>query len=161
VFVEVVDDNGRPVAPGDPGRLICTSTICRGTPFLRYEVGDLGTYDRESCNESGLTALTELLGRVAGLLELPDGRKISNLYWNHLFKELPEVKQFQVVLRSNGAVKLLLRGSGFAPGKEQHLRATLSNFVGPVPVQIDWVPSIPRTTQGKLIQVIREPLSVN
>jgi phenylacetate-CoA ligase len=161
VFVEVVDDNGRPVAPGDPGRLICTSTVCRGTPFLRYEIGDLGAYAHECCNESGLTALSELLGRVAGLFELPDGRKISNLYWNHLFKEIPEVKQFQVMLRSNGTVNLLLRGSGFAPAREKHLRETLSNFLGPVPVQIDWVQSIPRTTQGKLIQVIREPQSVN
>ena len=161
VFVEVVDDNGRAVAPGDPGRLICTSTVCRGTPFLRYEIGDLGTYSSESCNESGITALTELLGRAAGLLELKDGRKISNLYWNHLFKEISEVAQFQVVLKADGTINLLLRGSGFSPAREQQLRATLSNFVGPVPIQIYWVQSIPRTAQGKLIQVIREPQSVN
>ena len=161
LFFEVVDDNGRPVAPGVSGRLICTSTICRGTPFLRYEIGDLGTYSSDLCNESGITALSELQGRAAGLFRLPDGRTINNLYWNHLFKDMPEVKQFQVMLRSNGAVNLLLRGSGFTPVREQHLRTVLSNFLGPVPVQIDWVQNIPRTTQGKLIQVIREPQSVN
>jgi phenylacetate-CoA ligase len=161
LYVEVVDDQGKPVAPGEPGRLLWTSTICRGTPFLRYDVGDLGTYSQESCDESGIAALAELQGRVAGLLELPDGRKINNIYWNHLFKEMPEVKQFQVVLKAYGTVNLLLRGSGFTPAREQQLRATLSNFVGPVPVQIDWVQSIPRTAQGKLIQVIREPQSVN
>lgn len=161
LFVEVVDDQGRPVAPGDSGRLICTSTICRGTPFLRYEIGDLGTYSTGLCNESGISSLTGLLGRVAGLLQLPDGRKINNLYWNHLFKEMPEVKQFQVVLKANGTVSLLLRGSGFGPDKEQQLRTVLSNFLGLVPVQIEWVQTIPRTAQGKLVHVIREPQSVN
>ena len=161
LFLELVDETGRPVPSGEPGRLICTSTICRGTPFLRYEVGDIGTYSSELCNESGVTALTELLGRVAGLLELPDGRKINNIYWNHLFKEMPEVMQFQVVLKANGTLNLLLRGPGFSPTREQNLRVILSNFLGPVPVRIDWVQSIPRTTQGKLIQVIREPQSVS
>ena len=31
-FVELVDENGKPVGPGEIGRIICTSTICRGTP---------------------------------------------------------------------------------------------------------------------------------
>ena len=161
LFIEVVDERGRPVASGDSGRLICTSTICRGTPFLRYEIGDLGSYGSELCDESGITALTELLGRSAGLYELPDGRKINNLYWNHLFKDMPEVKQFQVVLKSSGSVSLFVRGSGFTPAREQHLRTILSNFLGPVPIEITWVQSISRSLQGKLIQVICEPQSIN
>ena len=161
LFVEVVDEKGKPVVPGEPGRLIFTSTICRGTPFLRYEIGDLGTYNLDLYNESGIVALTELLGRAAGLFELPDGRKINNLYWNHLFKDMLEVKQFQVVLKANCTVDLLLVGSGFTPAREQHLRTILSNFLGPMPVQIEWVQGIPRSMQGKLIQVVREPQSVN
>ena len=44
LFVEIVDQNGKPVKPGEPGRMLWTSTICRGTPFLRYDIGDLATY---------------------------------------------------------------------------------------------------------------------
>jgi phenylacetate-CoA ligase len=35
LFLEILNDRGRPVAPGEVGRLVWTSTICRGTPFLR------------------------------------------------------------------------------------------------------------------------------
>jgi len=161
LFVEVVDDNGRPAPPGVPGRVICTSTVCRGTPFLRYDIGDVGTYSADLCNESGVTGLAELLGRDAGLLKLPDGRIINNIYWNHLFKEMPEIRQFQIVLRANGTLCVALIGSGFTPSREQSLRTILSNFLGPLPIQIEWVQTIPRTKQGKLIQVIRETPAAN
>jgi phenylacetate-CoA ligase len=156
LFLEIVDDAGRPVAPGESGRLIWTSTVCRGTPFLRYDIEDLGTHNTESSTESGISAIAELHGRVAGLLELPDGRKINNIYWNHLFKEVPEVKQFQVILRSTGQLSIFLIGAGFSTEREQQLRSVLRNFLGNIPVDVKWVDNIPRTSQGKLVQVMRE-----
>jgi phenylacetate-coenzyme A ligase PaaK-like adenylate-forming protein len=156
LFLEIVDDAGRPTAPGESGRLIWTSTVCHGTPFLRYDIEDLGSYNPESLTESGISAIAELHGRVAGLLELPDGRKINNIYWNHLFKEITEVKQFQVILRSTGQLNILLIGARLSTEREQQLRAVLRNFLGPIPVDLKWVDNIPRTSQGKLVQVIRE-----
>jgi len=158
LFVEVVDDEGKPMGPGEPGRLLWTSTVCRGTPFLRYDIGDLGVYDQAHENDAGVFALRELHGRVAGLLQLPNGKKISCLYWNHLFKEVPEVKQFQVILKENGRLRLLVKGKGFTPARERQLRATIGNFLGTVPVEIFWVDKIPLTPQGKLVQVVRERL---
>jgi phenylacetate-CoA ligase len=159
LFLEIVDDAGRPVAPGESGRLIWTSTVCRGTPFLRQDIGDLGMYNPDCLTESGISAISELHGRVAGLLELPDGRKINNIYWNHLFKELPQVKQFQVILRSNGQLDIRLVGAGFSTEQERELRTVLRDFLGRVPVQLMWVDKIPRTAQGKLVQAMREQLS--
>ena len=53
LFVEVVNDQGHPASPGETGRLLMTSTVNRGTPFLRYEIGDLGTYASAHCTEAG------------------------------------------------------------------------------------------------------------
>ena len=39
IFLEVVDEQGRQAKPGEPGRLLMTSTVNRATPFLRYEIG--------------------------------------------------------------------------------------------------------------------------
>ena len=97
LFVEVVNDQGYPASPGETGRLLMTSTVNRGTPFLRYEIGDLGTYASAHCTEAGITALESLQGRVSGLLRLSNGKVIQNTFWNHLFKEFSEVQQFQVV----------------------------------------------------------------
>ena len=156
LFLEVVREDGAPVAPGEVGRLVCTSTITRGTPFLRYEVGDLGVFDASHQTEAGIYALRELHGRIGSVIKLADGKVISNLFWNHFFKECPEVHQFQVRFARNGAVKCFLRGTGFNADREAEQRAVLKNFLGPVPVEFSWVERIPLTAQGKLIQVVQE-----
>ena len=156
LFLEVLDDRGRPVAPGEIGRLVWTSTVCRGTPFLRYDVEDLGTFRASDSNESGVAAIDALHGRVGGLLELPGGRKISNLYWNHFFKEIKEVAQFQVILRKDGSLHILLRGSGFSPERDVTVRGLLAHFLGDLQVRLQWVEQIPLTKEGKLLQAYRE-----
>jgi phenylacetate-CoA ligase len=156
LFLEVVDDQGKPTPPGVAGRLLWTSTVCRGTPFIRYDVGDLGTFRAEHCNQSGVTALVELLGRVSSTLRLPDGRVIQNIYWNHLFKEFEEVRQFQVRVLRDGAIHILLSGMGMDLNREAELRRSLSHLLNGIPVELSWVDEIPRTLQGKLIHVVRE-----
>jgi phenylacetate-CoA ligase len=158
LFVEIVDHNGKPAKPGESGRMLWTSTICRGTPFLRYDVGDLATYQDDGHDESGIHKISELQGRIASLLKLPNGRVINNLFWNHLFKDFPEVEQFQVVVRNpdSSELRILLRGSGFSPDREARCRRTLDGLLGDIRTQIIWVEQIPRTAQGKLLQVIRE-----
>src|ERR1019366_6967563 len=151
LFLEVVDDDGRPAPPGASGRLLWTSTICRGTPFLRYEIGDLGDFDTDHQNESGITALREVQGRTAGLLSFPNGKRVNCIYWNHLFKEMPEVCQFQVIMRQDDTLQILLKGKGFTPEREVELRKTLQAFVGNIGLEITWVDRIPLTPQGKLV----------
>jgi phenylacetate-CoA ligase len=156
LFLEVLDDRGRPASPGQMGRLVWTSTVCRGTPFIRYDVEDLGSFRPCDQNESGIVAIDTLYGRFGGVLELRGGQKINNLYWNHFFKDVKEVEQFQVILRKNRSLRILLRGAGFSPERESAVRGVLTNFLGDVPVQLQWVAQIPRTKEGKLIQVYKE-----
>ncbi|HSW50230.1 MAG TPA: hypothetical protein VLH09_08650, partial [Bryobacteraceae bacterium] len=157
LFMEVVNESGRPAGPGESGRLIWTSTICRGTPFLRYDVEDLGSFDAPRADESGVTALRELDGRLAGLLELPDGRKVSALFWNHAFKGFAEVRQFQVVLCEEGSIQFLLVGKGLSDTREAELTGVLRAFLRTIPFRISWVEVIPRTARGKLVQVVKLP----
>ena len=87
-----------------------------------------------------------------------NGRVINNLFWNHLFKDFSEVEQFQVVVRNpdSSELRILLRGNGFSPDREAQCRTTLDGLLGDIPKQFVWVQQIPRTAQGKLLQVIRE-----
>jgi phenylacetate-CoA ligase len=156
LFLEILDDRGRPAAPGEIGRLVWTSTVCRGTPFLRYDVEDMGTFRACDSNESGVVAIDALHGRIGGMLELPGGRKISNLYWNHFFKEIKEVAQFQVILRTDGSLLILLRGEGFSREREDVVRGLLGHFLGDIPVRLQWVESVPLSREGKLVQAYRE-----
>jgi phenylacetate-CoA ligase len=156
VFVELVGDDGLPVAPGQPGRVLLTSTACRGTPFLRYDVGDLASASADSVDEAGVARLDTLLGRTASVLRLPSGATIQNIYWNHLFKEFDEVTQFQVRLKPDGSIALSFVGRGFGAQREAGLRRTLADFLGSIPVQIAWVDAIPATRLGKRLQVVVE-----
>jgi len=156
LFAEIVDDAGKPTAPGEIGRLIITSTICRGTPFLRYDIGDLAEYGRQDFDESGIHSLSAVHGRHAGSLRLRDGRMISCLYWNHLMKDYPEVTQFQVRVPSNGNISILLVGGGFSNGREAHLKTAIKPLLREQPVDLVWTKMIPRTAQGKLVQVVVE-----
>lgn len=156
LFLEVVDDSGKPVGPGQTGRLVWTSTICRGTPFLRYDIEDLGMFDAVHQDESGIGALKELDGRMAGLFELPDGRKVSCLFWNHLFKGFSAVHQFQIVLKKDGSIEFLLAGQELSPAQQAQLSNTVRGFLHATPFRFSWVQKIPRTARGKLVQVVRE-----
>jgi len=156
LFAEIVDNSGKPVATGEPGRLLWTSTVCRGTPFLRYEIGDMAACDAAHLDESGIRALSELHGRTSGVLTLPDGKMINCIFWNHLFKEFSEIVQFQVVLQKNGQLQLRFTGRPFAQEREAALRRILSNFLPKLPVTVSWLDRIPLTPEGKLVQVVRE-----
>jgi phenylacetate-CoA ligase len=133
VFVELIGEDGVPVAPGVAGRVVVTSTDGRGTPFLRYDIGDVASCSAAAVDVSGVTRLDALLGRAGSVLRLPNGATVSNNYWNHLFKELEEVSQFQAWLRS-----------------------VLGAFLGPTPIEIAWVDAIPPTRLGKRLQVVVE-----
>jgi phenylacetate-CoA ligase len=156
LMVDVVNEQGKPVSPGESGRLLWTSTVCRGTPFLRYEVEDWGHFRAGDETEAGITALGGIDGRSAGVWRAPSGKTINNLYWNHLFKEFSEVRQFQVIIRKEGTLCFLFRGNGWSPEKEQKFRQTYTRFLGEIPSEIRWVDEIPRTSRGKRMQVVRE-----
>ena len=121
LFLEVVDDDGRPVAAGETGRLVFTNTIGRGTPFLRFDIGDLGAITADGVDEAGVARIAQLSGRRAGLLRLVNGRTVNCLYWNHLFKEFPEVEQFQVAVERGTSIELRMRGSGFGEERQHQL----------------------------------------
>jgi phenylacetate-CoA ligase len=156
VFLEIVNDAGKPAAPGEIGRLLLTSTICRGTPFLRYDIGDLGAYAENDRDESGIRSIQTLHGRHSGSLRLDDGRTISCIYWNHLLKDYPEVAQFQVRVSREGRISLLLAGRGFSAARSERLSATLRLLLRDQQVDLRWIETIPRTAQGKLLQVVQE-----
>lgn len=160
LFLEIVDEAGNPVEPGKPGRLICTNTVNRGTPFLRFDIGDLGMSTSADRDESGIHSLTALHGRSAGIIHLSNGKTINNLYWNHLFKDYENVRQFQVAIIDGQELEIRLCGQPLSAEAEQKLKQVIRNFVDPLPFHISWVESIKRTKQGKLVQVVRESRNV-
>lgn len=80
VFVEFLDDQGNPVAPGAEGRIVVTDLINRGMPLIRYVIGDLGVPSDEQCScGRALPMMYKLTGRSADYLKRLDGSVVAGI----------------------------------------------------------------------------------
>jgi phenylacetate-coenzyme A ligase PaaK-like adenylate-forming protein len=70
--IEVVDEDGRSVPDGDPGRLAYTHLDRRGTVLIRFLVGDRAVLDRSACPECGWLGgrVVRHLGREGNLIKV-------------------------------------------------------------------------------------------
>lgn len=97
-LVEVLDDDGRPVPPGTPGRIVVTDLIARTMPMLRYETGDRAALVTERCQcGRTLPRLVDLVGRAADVVLLPDGRRLHWPYFHETFARFDELERYQVI----------------------------------------------------------------
>lgn len=48
LFVEILDDNDNPVPLGEEGRVIITSLYNKAHPFIRYDIGDIGSLSEKA-----------------------------------------------------------------------------------------------------------------
>jgi phenylacetate-coenzyme A ligase PaaK-like adenylate-forming protein len=66
-LVEVLDDEGHHVAPGERGRIAITSFVADAAPMIRYLIGDVATYLGRDSTFPNLTALADI-GRAVGAI---------------------------------------------------------------------------------------------
>lgn len=64
VILELIDDEGQPVPPGEIGEVTVTTLGVEGMPLLRYKTGDLcrAYYEPCSCGRH-TTRLSPVIGR--------------------------------------------------------------------------------------------------
>ena len=76
VLVEILDDQDRPVAPGQSGRVVVTPLWSYAQPLVRYEQGDFASRGEDGACKRGLSSIKEIVGRVRHMFLLPDGSRI-------------------------------------------------------------------------------------
>lgn len=75
VLLEVVDDAGRPCAPGEPGHVLVTALHQWATPMIRYALGDIAALHPGCSCGARVPSLSQLLGRRRALLRAADGSR--------------------------------------------------------------------------------------
>ncbi|MEA3336540.1 MAG: hypothetical protein U9R25_11560 [Chloroflexota bacterium] len=97
VILEVVDDQGHPLAPGEEGQIVLTNLNNLAMPFVRYAIEDVGALRGESCPcGRGLPLLDHVTGRSSDQLWLPSGRALLIWFFVALFRKTPGIDAFQV-----------------------------------------------------------------
>lgn len=96
LFIEILDENNKPVANGTEGKVVITSLYNKAHPFIRYDIGDIGVLDEKSSIENPI--LKKLIGRTNDVAILPSGKKSPGLTFYYVTKSIIEddgnVKEF-------------------------------------------------------------------
>ena len=95
--VEIVDDAGQPVPPGEVGRAVFTDYYNCQMPMIRYALGDLAALGQCPCGRIQLPAFSQVLGKVRGALLHRDGHRVVFVSFADAFEELPGIRQYQVI----------------------------------------------------------------
>jgi phenylacetate-CoA ligase len=153
--VEVLDEAGDSVRPGEVGEIVVTDLTNPLMPLIRYRTGDLGAWASKPCECGWNTpALSFIEGRLDDVVVLPDGRKIGRL--DHIFKFSQGIKEAQIVQEKPDYFFIsVVPEDGYSDAVEEGIvreaRARLGNGVT---VEVRRVESIPRTARGKFRSVI-------
>jgi phenylacetate-CoA ligase len=79
VLLEIIRD-GRPAEPGEQGEMVVSVLSNFRTPFIRYNLHDLGQFATEPCAcGSPFPLLTRLVGRADDLIALDDGSSRTSM----------------------------------------------------------------------------------
>lgn len=112
VVVEVVDDRNRPVPPGVPGsKVLLTNLVNHALPLIRYELSD-SVVLAEGPDPSGhpFTRIARVDGRSDDILSFPGRDGLAVRVHPHRlrspFSTLLEVRQYQIVHRRDGALRV-------------------------------------------------------
>ncbi len=93
LFLEVLDDNDKPVNDGQIGEIVVTSLNVEGTPLIRYRTGDLAHYYQNECS-CGLK--TPRLGPIIGRKNQMIKFKGTTLFPNSIFDVLDQNSTIQM-----------------------------------------------------------------
>jgi phenylacetate-coenzyme A ligase PaaK-like adenylate-forming protein len=151
VIIEIVDEENRPVPPGEFGaKVLATVLFSRTQPLIRYELSDrVAASDGESPRDLPFATLGAIEGREEEVLELRGVRVHPNVFHGAL-ERLP-VGVWQVI-DEGGHLRVLLADAGAVDRGDVAARiAAALAQVGAVavPVRIELVEAIPRTSLGK------------
>lgn len=98
VWLEVVDNLGKPVPDGVEGEILVTSLINYAMPLIRYRVGDNGIMGcRIGDAGQPIKVLKQVTGRTVDLFKTSDGGQIDGEYFTHLMYFRKWIKRFQFV----------------------------------------------------------------
>ncbi len=160
VIAEIVDQEDRPVAPGEFGaKLLVTVLFSRTQPLIRYELTDRVRASMETCPDGRPFALLDAIeGREEDVLHMKGIAIHPNVF--HSALEPVPVAAWQVVEEPDGLLILLAQPTEGVVDADvaTGVRASLQQAgADNVRVRVERVDTIPRTALGKapLVRALR------
>ena len=132
-YLEILNDRGEPVAPGEEGHFVWTGFLNTAMPLVRYRVGDRGKWWTGAPCACGraFPRIVPTITRESDVLRAPDGRLFSPRALNQLLKQTTALRFCQFVHDRQDRVVVRGVASG-ALGSEEvmKVRARLQKLLG-------------------------------
>jgi phenylacetate-CoA ligase len=158
IIVEIIDEAGRVLPPGQSGEIVVTHLATRDYPFIRYRTGDIAALSEEACPcGRGLPLMTDIQGRSTDFVVAADGTVLHGLALIYVVRDLAGVRAFKIVQESRSHTRVLLDMEG---GQNQAqisaivvegFRRRLGNEVD---IAVEFAEHIPAEKSGKFRYVI-------
>ena len=143
LYVEMLDEEGRPVPPGRRGELTLTGGRNIFLPLLRYRTGDTGRLDFDPCPcGDPIPRILELEGRPPVLFHDAAGRVVNPVDLSRVLKHFPIV-QHEFKQQADLSCELVIR-----PLSKDHqpdadtIAAALRTLLGDLPLAIHFDPAL-------------------
>lgn len=157
IIVEIIDGDGKVLAPGEAGEVVVTHLASGDFPFIRYRTGDVASLDDGQCGcGRGLPLLKEIHGRSTDFILAVDGTLMHGLALIYVVRDLPQVAAFKIIQDSLDLTRVqLVPGEGYDNAVEQQIVDGLKQRLGQqVTIQVECVREIPREASGKFRYVV-------
>lgn len=151
VHLEVLDDRGQPVAPGQTGNVVLTTLHNRAMPLVRYALGDLAI-PADGCDcGSCLPALESIKGRVIDYFKLADNTLIDTGMFFQFFYGRQWLHEFSLVQREYDQVDINVVTRGEIPAEHtRQIEDGIRHYMGKH-CRLEWhdLPELPPSPGGK------------
>lgn len=161
VYLEVLDGDGRPAAPGEIGRVVVTPLHNFAMPLIRYEIGDYAEVGEHCPCGRNLPVIRRILGRQQDMATLPTGEKRWTLLSTgniESFLKIAPIRQYQFVQKDLRTFEVrLVVEHDLTDGEKEKIRDWVrEKFDYPFDVVFSFVDDIPRTKSGKYRDFVSE-----
>lgn len=157
IVVEIIDEAGRVLPPGEAGEIVVTHLATRDYPFIRYRTGDVGVLGEETCAcGRGLPVLKEIQGRSTDFVVAQDGTVLHGLSLVYVVRDLAGVRSFKVVQESLALTRVqLVTDQVFDPADESKIVDGFRRRLGQgVEVAVERVEAIAAEKSGKFRYIV-------
>jgi phenylacetate-CoA ligase len=153
-IVELLDQRGQPVPPGQEGEIVATGLLNFAQPLIRYRTGDWAVQSADPCPcGRSMPVLREVVGRIEDLVIGPDGREVVR--FQGILLGIPQVREGQIIQETVTQFRVrIVVDDPFGEDERRLIQQRFEERLGPVAIEFEIVPQIERTANGKFRAVI-------
>ncbi|MCP4570877.1 MAG: phenylacetate--CoA ligase family protein [bacterium] len=160
VAAEIVDGEGRPVAPGERGEIVLTRLDAGAMPLVRYRVGDVGRAAAATPETGGinLPLWAGIDGRVSDIIHTPAGNQLIVEFFFGIMQYAPTITDFQVIQKSLDTLHVkIVTGPDHTRADWERVVAEIHDKGDPdLKLEMEIVPDIPLAASGKRLFIVSE-----